>query len=1190
MKTSTPFTRRSLRLGGGMLAVALAAGSYFTYFSSPTPSDGEQAQLDMLAQYEGLTYDEVQEMAKQDRPDLAMLQNLEMTKDPNLGYVPDGAGLRAYRTVQKRASEFQAQAIPGVSWTERGPNDIGGRTRALMWDPNTANKVWAGGVSGGLWYNNNIQSASTVWQAVDNFWSNIAVTAIDHDPTNTNTFYVGTGEGYFNGGAVQGAGLWKTTDGGNTWNQLSSTNNSNFFFVSDVRVTNTGAVIVTTRTGLYRSTNGGASWSTVISGARFSDIEIASNGHVWATEGIFTTGKVWKSTNDGVSFSDVTPATGGERIELAIAPSDPNVVYASASNGSNIAWMYRTSNGGSSWSSISIPTYLNQNCTNSTQDYTRGQAWYDNILAVDPSNPNEIVAGGISHHKSTNGGSSWSGITYWTGGCEPYVHADQHAIATNPNNPAQAIMGSDGGVSLSTNFWSSNSPSFNDRNNGYNVTQFYSADSRNVSGDNYILTGAQDNGSLRLTSAGIGGSTEATGGDGAFSHIDQTNANYQVTAYVYTSYYRSTNNGSSFSNWISNQSYGRFINPTDYDDNSDRMYCAANADQYIYSDPASGSNPGWSLASVSFGGGQVSAVTTSPNTNNRVFFGIDNGRVYRVDNAQNGSSSTVTLISSGLPNGYISNVAVGSSDNELLVVYTNYGVNSVWYTSNGGSSWTSKEGNLPDMPVRWALFNPNNSNEVLLATEQGVWSTDNLSAGSVNWGITNTGLANVRTDMLQYRDSDGQVTVATYGRGAFVGFPFNGTPPPTCDVPTGLASSSVTSSSFTASWSAVSGATSYDLDVDGTVYNTTGTSFNVTGLSASTTYSVSVRANCSSGSSAYSSSINVTTSGGGGGGPSCSTTISSFPYNEGFESGLGAFTQATGDDLNWTRDSGGTPSSATGPSSGNSGSTWYMYVEASSPNFGGKDAILESPCFDLSGQSAASLSFAYHSYGTVADVNLTVEATTDGSTWSSIFTVTGNQGNQWNNASVDLSAYLGSTVKFRFVGTTGASWQGDVAIDDVSVSNSAAAVTLYSQGWESGGMGDWTNNTGDDFNWTARSGGTPSNNTGPSGAVEGSFYNYTEVSGANYPSKVAIMTSPAISLAGQSEAGLTFSYHMYGASNMGGLVLEASSNGSSWSNVWSRSGNQGNQWFTSDVDLSAYAGGNVYLRFVGTSGSTWQGD
>ncbi|HAA20166.1 MAG TPA: hypothetical protein DCP28_15895, partial [Cytophagales bacterium] len=441
-----------------------------------------------------------------------------------------------------------------------------------------------------------------------------------------------------------------------------------------------------------------------------------------------------------------------------------------------------------------------------------------------------------------------------------YVHADQHAIATNPNNPNEAIMGSDGGVSLSSNFWSSNTPSFNDRNNGYNVTQFYSADARNISGDNYVLTGAQDNGSLRLTAAGIGGSTEASGGDGAFSHIDQNNPNLQVTAFVFTSYFRSLDNGATFPLLIQNQSFGRFINPTDLDDDSKRLYAAGNNGNYVYSDPLTNASPGWFLATVPFNNGQVSAVTVSPYTANRVFFGTGSGDLFLVDNAQNGSTANVTEIgSASFPAGFLSSVALGASDNEIIVTFTNYGVTSVWRTTNGGTSWTNVEGNLPDMPIRWALINPNNTQEVLLATEQGVWSTDDVTAGSVNWGITNTGLANVRTDMLQYRDSDGQVTVGTHGRGAYTGFPFNSTPPPACDVPTGLASSNVTETSFTASWNAVSGATSYDIDVDGTVTNVTGTSFNVTGLSASTTYSVAVRANCASGSSAYSAAINVTT-------------------------------------------------------------------------------------------------------------------------------------------------------------------------------------------------------------------------------------------------------------------------------------------------------------------------------------------
>lgn len=767
------------------------------------PTEFEASQLSMLEEYNGKTAEGLAEMPKYDRPDLALLLDLEKTKDPRLGYVPENAPLQAYNEVQKHLSILQEKAIPGVAWNERGPNDIGGRTRALMWDPNTANKVWAGGVAGGLWYNNDVTTADSIWYNVDDFWANMAVTCIAFDPSNTNTFYVGTGEGWFNIDAVRGAGIWKTTDGGATWTQLPSTDNSNFYRVQKIAVTNSGAVLAATRTGLYRSTNGGTSWSTIINGARMADIEVAANGDVYASQGIFNTGFLFKSTDDGASFSDVTPATGANRIEIGVAPNNANIVYAvgqeAGANGVN--WFYRSADAGASWSAITVPNYLEQSCIEDTNDFSRGQGWYNLILAVDPNNSDEVIVGGISHHKSNDGGTTWTPISYWTGNCETYVHADQHAIVTNPNNPNAGIVGSDGGVSYAPDMWTAAKPAFSDRNNGYNVTQFYSADTRNIDADNYIITGAQDNGSLVLNGNGIVGSTEVTGGDGAFSHIDQDNPDIQITAFTRSSYSLSRNGGASFTPILINRSFGLFINPTDYDDDTNLLYCAANANQYIFSTDLSNSS-GFFLATVDFGGGQVSAVTVSPNTPNRVFFGAG-GEIFRVDSAHLGGGSIVTNISNGnTSSGNVSSIAIGSSDDQLLVTYSNYNVNSVFETENGGATWTNKEGDLANMPVRWALYNPNNTNEALLATELGVWSTDDLSAASVEWGATNIGLSNVRTDMLKYRPADGQVTVATHGRGVFTGFPFSSEPPSTTEL---LVQLSLDSCSSTAVFDNVSG-------------------------------------------------------------------------------------------------------------------------------------------------------------------------------------------------------------------------------------------------------------------------------------------------------------------------------------------------------------------------------------------------
>ncbi len=1201
--------------------------SFATLFKGNTQKNNDRLTLkDQVSLYHGMSPEEIEKMPKYDRPEMAVMQDFNMTKDPSLNNVPVERTVKTFEKIKAKKGLNKA-ALQGVNWEERGPNNIGGRTRAIMFDPNDANnrKVWAGSVGGGLWFNNDITSANSQWQNVNDFWANLALTTIAYDPTNTQTFYVGTGEGYFNADAIRGAGIWKSTNGGASWTQLPSTaNNSDFFFVQKVAVTSSGTVLATTHTGLYRSTNGGSSWTQVLDGGRFADIEIASNGDIYASRGIFSPGTLFKSTNDGVSFSDVTPATGGERIEIAIAPSNPNVVYAVASNSTNVAWFRKSTNGGASWTNVTIPIYLEQSCSPGSQDFTRGQAWYNLIMSVQPNNPDIVLVGGIDVHRSTNGGSSWRSVSYWTGRCGPLVHADQHAMAFRPGSSNTAIFGHDGGLSYSTNVGNASaSPTFAARNNGYNVTQYYAADHTSNNGSNFILAGAQDNGSHTINSNGIGSATEVTGGDGGFCHIDQDNSNFQITSFTFSSFSRSTNGGNSFSSILSNSTFGRFISPSEYDDSANILYSAANEDGYIRISGITGT-PNPELVTAALGGFKVSALKVSPHTNNRLFIGTGTdgnaggSRVYRVDNA-NAATPTVTQISTAsIPvDGFISSVEIGSSDNQILVTLSNYGIVSVWETRNGGSSWANREGNLPDIPVRWGLYNPNNTNEVLLATELGVWSTDNINTGNPNWGVTNTGLANVRVDMLKYRPSDGQVLAATHGRGVYTATPFNGasagdTTPPT--TPTALSSSNVTTNSFDVNWNASSdnvGVANYTVSLNGAVSGTTAnTSFSFTNLTASTNYSVSVVANDAAGNSSSAATINVTTGTPSPAGLTCSSTISSFPYDEGFEGGnSGDWVQATGDDGNWFNFTGSTPSSGTGPSSADEGSR-YLYLEASTNGSAGQignnaTAILESPCFDLSGVTDADFSFSYHMFGADAGT-ITVAATTDGTNFDQLFTITGEQGNAWFSQSVSLAAYLGNSVRLRITGTTGSSWRSDIAVDGLSLSattgsgggsNIACTTSVssfpYSESFE-GGAGTWVQAAGDDGDWVNDADGTPSGTTGPSSAINGNFYMFLEASTNNSPGQIgnnatAILESPCLDLSSQSAASFNFSYHMLGA-NMGTLRVEASTDGTTWTEIWSRSGDQGNSWFNESLSLSAYLGTTVKLRFNGTTGSSWRSD
>ena len=210
-------------------------------------------------------------------------------------------------------------------------------------------------------------------------------------------------------------------------------------------------------------------------------------------------------------------------------------------------------------------------------------------------------------------------------------------------------------------------------------------------------------------------------------------------------------------------------------------------------------------------------------------------------------------------------------------------------------------------------------------------------------------------------------------------------------------------------------------------------------------------------------------------------------------------------------------------------------------------------------------------------------------------TYTWNFGDGSTGSGVTASHAYSSAGTYNVTLTVSDGTDSDNATTSVSITDpapvgldcSSTVSAPYSTGFE--GSSGWTQGSGDDFDWAINSGGTPSSNTGPSAASEGSNYAFIESSNPNYPSKVAILNSPCFDLSGASSSILTFDYHMYGASNMGGLTLEAD-NGSGWSAIWSLSGNQGNAWNGATVDLSAYAGGDVKLRFVGVTGDTWQGD
>ncbi|MBI5372076.1 MAG: fibronectin type III domain-containing protein [Sphingobacteriales bacterium] len=803
----------------------------------------------------------------------ARLQHeINITKDPALGIVPRGRLVEAYAQRQQRLQQLAGRA-PLFTWTERGPNSdatgpsngntrpgngvTSGRVRAIWEDLADATRktVWVGGIDGGLWKTTDITLSPATWTPVNDFLGNLAVASICQDPTDFNIMYFGTGEKAINADAVRGAGLWRSTDHGITWSLMPGS--ANLWNVSKVVCDASGNLYVSCNSisntqGVQRYTKSTATWANITpSGldARVPDMELSSTGRLHIVCGYYNTAAAssgYRYTDNPATVTSTTwssttvPFTAQYNVELACSG---NTIFALPSNSAwGVTTIYKSTNGGVSWAA-----------TGTTPAFTSGQAWYCMAAAIDPNNANNVIVGSLDCYKTTNGGSTWTKISEWVGTTGQYVHADQQIITWNSNN--QVLVGSDGGVHISTN----GGTSFTDRNTGLRLKQFYAV-AIHPSSTNYFLAGAQDNGVHQLNSAGLGSSVEVTGGDGAFVHIDQNQPLFQWGAYVYNQYRRSTNGGSSWTSVNFSSTAGRFINPTDYDDVNNIMYCSGAANAFVrWNNPQSGATF-TSVSMTALSSTTVSAVKVSPYTNNTVFFGGGGSgllpRLIRATNA-NATPTFTSIISAGMQTSgtNISCVELGTDENNIIVSFSNYGINNLWVTNNGGSTWTAIDGNLPDMPVRWAMFYPGDNTKAIIATETGVWQTELINGASTLWD-PETGFPNVRTDMLQYRSSDQTLAAATHGRGLFT---TTLSAAPGCGTVSGLASSSVSTTGATISWTALGGALNYDVDYklasSGTWTNaataTAATSVNLAGLTENSLYDWRVRANCTGATGAY---------------------------------------------------------------------------------------------------------------------------------------------------------------------------------------------------------------------------------------------------------------------------------------------------------------------------------------------------
>jgi photosystem II stability/assembly factor-like uncharacterized protein len=681
-------------------------------------------------------------------------QWFEEKKDAN-GVIPPWLHA-AWHRADQRLMSLRTGNNPIDTVYELGPQQTGGRTRALLVDRRNDNIILAGGISGGLWRSEN---GGSTWVPLNDQQSSMLVSCLVQNPLDPDVMYFGTGEAREAGVDVPGDGIFKSTDGGRSFQQLASSrglSGMDEVWVLEHSLNDTNTLFAGTEKGLYRSVNAGKSWELVYNNARASDIICFPEGRVLFTRistGIYISDSAGKvGTFKQISDADI-PAQGAYgRIEVDYCKRFPNVVYAlfeGPSFSSNATAFMKSSDGGRTWIRRTVPTSIGSGYQN-----------FCVMLGTSPTDSNRLVTGGVNMAITTNGGSTWSN--------SPTGHADHHVVAKMSVNQDNYLVGSDGGVWRHR--WSATSANPVDLNRGYRTTQFY-AGGFGMSGDK-VIGGTQDNGT-HLTKGNLS-SSKLYGADGAYAHIGLQDG---------TIAYGSTQNDGIFR--IDNfEQAGQFISGISSDSftiegvDFINAYQMNKADQYqLFYRTNAGihftQDGGDSWRKMTKRLVNLKAIGISNEKNPTVYFGGASASFYRADSIlTKGFFKEVNLsntVPTSVTNDMLKCIIVHPKDKHTVYVSFN-NINAqprIWRVRKANTTapiWENVSGNLPaSLPVNFVQCDPYKPDSILYAaTDFGLYYTTN---GGATWS-KETRVPNVYIPEIKLRE-DGKLFIITHGRGVF---------------------------------------------------------------------------------------------------------------------------------------------------------------------------------------------------------------------------------------------------------------------------------------------------------------------------------------------------------------------------------------------------------------------------------------
>lgn len=679
-----------------------------------------------------------------------------------------------------QGKKAEASVIRGEGWVFEGPVNIGGRISALAMPEDDIQTIYAGAASGGIFKSTD---GGLSWSPIFEDALSLSIGDIAIAPSDPDVIYVGTGEPNAGGGSItyDGYGIYRSDDAGESWQHLGLENSGSIGRIAvhpndpmTVYVAAMGRLFSTNEErGVFKSTDGGTTWDQILFESDSTGaIDVVINpdnpdtvfvalwertrdpdrrvygGFSSAIKRSFDGGETWQELSSGLPVSSANIG----RIGIDLCASEPNVLYAIyADTPGNFLGVYKSTNNGNTW------TQTNDGSLSSAY---ASYGWWFGRIAVDPNDPDVAFVIGFDLYRTSNGGNSWSQVG-WS------VHVDQHDLVLPKIAPAIAVLGNDGGVYIS-----------NDGGLNYlfievlPITQFYTCEVDHQY-PHRLYGGTQDNGTNRTLSGGTDDWQNIYGGDGFYVLVDPQNNNYVYAEYQYGNFVRSTNGGTGFSsamNGISSSDRKNWNTPVVFDPNdpailyygANRLYRSTNRASSWQAISPDLSNGAGNYNQVY---GTITTIAVAPANSDYIYVGTDDGNVWVTKN----TGEQWTSIKTGLPERWVTRVAVDPQDENIAyVTLSGYRYDSyqphIFRTEDAGESWTDITSDLPEAPVNDIIIDPELDSMLITATDFGVYLTYDLGS---HWSMLGDNLPNVPVVDLDFHEPSRNLIAATYGRSMY---------------------------------------------------------------------------------------------------------------------------------------------------------------------------------------------------------------------------------------------------------------------------------------------------------------------------------------------------------------------------------------------------------------------------------------